>query len=452
MGTMDAEDRHDDEVESQPIKPGQPSKQGTIDQPSEETYLQLRERLEKQFSMLKQQITRRKKVEKTLRQESTTLRLIQQIVSTANEASSTEDVFHFALRSVCEYTNCPCGHAYILSVKGEDKSSGYVWYCSDEDRFSFIKEQLKDSKFISKSALIRSVIESGAPIWVQEIDRIADQDHTHILLKVGIQSSLAFPVVVASEVVAAIQLFSLDGAEPDTSLMEVIDSVGKQLGYLVERTRAKESLQRSQSLLSQSQQLAHLGSWEWDLSSNRFTWSDELFRIFGVDQQGFNGSYDSYLALVHPDDRNLVHETLQNTLHSRTPLALYQRILHPDGKERTLLGIGRPVLNEAGELLTVIGTYQDVSDQKEVEAKLVLQAQKLAALNKMGQTVTITSDVELVFQRILSTLRPLLDAEGVFILLLEGDELAFAAVDKEQGSPLEGLRIPATAGVAGEII
>jgi PAS domain S-box-containing protein len=449
---MDAEDRHAYEVESQPIKVGQPSKQGAIEQPLEETCVHLKERLDKQLSMLKQQIARRKQVENALRHESASLRLIQQIALIASELSSTEEVFHFTLRSICEYTNCPCGHAYILSLKGEDKPSSYIWYCSDEDRFSFLKEQLRGSKFIPKSALMRSVIERGGPMWVQEIDRIADQDLTQILLEVGIQSSLAFPVVVASEVVAAIQLFSLDGAEPDTSVMEVIDSVGKQLAYLVERTRAKESLQRSQSLLSQSQQLARLGSWEWDLSNNRFTWSDELFRIFGVDQQGFDGSYDSFLELVHPDDRNFVHETLQNTLHSKTPLALYQRVLHPDGRERTLLGIGRPVLSEAGELLTVIGTYQDVSDQKEVEAKLVRQAQKLAALNKMGQTVTITSDVELIFQRILFTLRPILDAEAVFILLLEGDELAFVAVDNEQGSHLEGLRIPATAGVAGEII
>jgi PAS domain S-box-containing protein len=449
---MDAEDRHEDAVVSGPIMLSQPSKPGAIEQPSEETCVHLKERLEKQFSMLKQQIARRNEVEKALRQESTTLRLIQKIDLTANEISSTEEVFHYALRSICEYTNCPYGQAYILSLKGEDTPSGYIWYCSDEDRFCFLNDQLRDSKFIHKSPLIRSVIERGEPMWVQEIDRIADQDHAQILLKVGIQSSLAFPVVVASEVVAAIQLFSLDGAEPETSLMEVIGNVGRQLGYLVERTRAKDSLQRCQVLLSQSQQLARLGSWEWDLSSNRFTWSDELFRIFGVDQQGFDGSYDSFLALVHPEDRNLVHETLQNTPHSKTPIALYQRVLHPDGKERTLLGIGRPILSEAGELLKVIGTYQDVSDQKEVEAKLVLQAQKLAALNKMGQTVTITSDVELVFQRILFTLRPILDAEAVFILLLEGDELAFVSVDNEQGSHLEGLRIPASAGVAGEII
>lgn len=214
----------------------------------------------------------------------------------------------------------------------------------------------------------------------------------------------------------------------------------------------RATLQRSQSLLTQSQQLARLGSWEWDVLSDKLSWSDELYRIFGVEPGLFDGTYETFLARVHPDDRGSVHTALQNARYAKRPFTLYEHILQPDGKVRTLYGIGKPVLDEAGEVVKVIGTYQDLTEQKEVEAKLALQARKLAALNKMGQTVTITSDVDVVFQRVLTALRPLLGAEGVFILLLEGDELVFAATEDVGESRLQGLRIPATAGVPGEVI
>jgi signal transduction histidine kinase len=102
---------------------------------------------------------------------------------------------------------------------------------------------------------------------------------------------------------------------------------------------------------------------------------------------------------------------------------------------------------------------QQVAKRKDAEealrregAKLASHARHLAALNKMGQTVTATLDVEIVFERVLTTLRSLLNAEGVFILLREGEDLVFVASDEAGEGSVQGMRIPADASVAGEVI
>ena len=95
---------------------------------------------------------------------------------------------------------------------------------------------------------------------------------------------------------------------------------------------------------------------------------------------------------------------------------------------------------------------QQIAQQKEVEAQLSLHTEQLAALNQMGQTVTATLEIEVMFERVLTILRPLLGAEGVFILLLEGETLVFAATDETSGGSLQGTRIPANTGVAGKVL
>ena len=126
-----------------------------------------------------------------------------------------------------------------------------------------------------------------------------------------------------------------------------------------------------------------------------------------------------------------------------------QTLVQPIGGERLSKANG-PLRARLEKQLSLL--KKQIAQQKEVEAKLSLQTEQLSALNQMGQTVTATLDIEVVFERVLTILRPLLGAEGVFILLLEEDELVFAATDEAGEVSLRGLRMPTTAGVAGEVV
>src|SRR6266550_4162086 len=80
---------------------------------------------------------------------------------------------------------------------------------------------------------------------------------------------------------------------------------------------AEEQSQLSELQLTETQHIANVGSWEWDVQANKASWSDELYRIFGVQPQEFGATYEAYLAYIHPDDRKLVESTIEHDLHHK---------------------------------------------------------------------------------------------------------------------------------------
>jgi PAS domain S-box-containing protein len=134
---------------------------------------------------------------------------------------------------------------------------------------------------------------------------------------------------------------------------------------LAEREASARDLALTASRLAEAQSLAHIGSWEWDIESDSITWSDELYRIFGV-PPGAPLHLDSYLELVHPDDRDFTAELVGRALRDGAPFAFEHRILRSPGEERVILGRGRVVM-EGGEAVAMAGTAQDVTEQRQVE-------------------------------------------------------------------------------------
>lgn len=137
--------------------------------------------------------------------------------------------------------------------------------------------------------------------------------------------------------------------------------------WLVARHRDIEAeLRSSQKRLTEAQELAHVGNWDWDLEHNQLFWSDELYRIFGVDD-GFQVSYSAFLELIHPDDRSLIERSVEAAVRERKPYSVEHRVVRPDGDVRWLNGIGRVVENDTGRVVGMIGTAADITDRKSSE-------------------------------------------------------------------------------------
>jgi PAS domain S-box-containing protein len=139
--------------------------------------------------------------------------------------------------------------------------------------------------------------------------------------------------------------------------------LGATLG---ERDAAARQLRYAATSLAEAQQLAHVGSWEWHVATNRVTWSDELYRIYGVAPQS-ELSYESFLERVHPEDRELVRTTVRRALEDRTAFETTHRIARDDGAERWVVGRGRVVVDDAGRLVRMVGTAQDVTERRAAE-------------------------------------------------------------------------------------
>lgn len=418
----------------------------------EETPESLQTRLEKQLALLKEQIAQRKATEAALRRETALVKLLQEIAAAAHTAETITIAFQFALDKICQYTNWPIGHLYLLSPDGSEMLSGGIIYCSDNTIQAQFQPLSQRFRYTAESGWVGQVFRERKAIWIDDLATDSQFLHKDTIGEWGMKAGFAFPVMLKNEVVAILEFFTVAAAAPSPELLDAMTYIGTQLGRVIERIRSEQTLKQNQALLASAEKLAQLGSWEWDITKDTVTWSDEMYRIYGLDPATFGASYKAFLILVHPEDRAQVDQTIQESFQKRRTFTFYHRIIRPDDEIRTILAQGQPILNEQGDLIKMVGTGQDVTEQKKVEARLEYQAQQLIALNQMGQTVTATLDLHRVFEHVLATLLPLLKADGIFILLRDGDDLVFVATNEAWLPKVKGRRVSAQTGVASEVL
>ena len=121
------------------------------------------------------------------------------------------------------------------------------------------------------------------------------------------------------------------------------------------------------ALLAEAQEVAHIGSWELDIVADRITWSDELFRIFGIDPGSGELTFGRYLERIHPDERELVRETVARAAAEGGSFVVEHRTILDDGRVRWLQGRGRVLLDDTGTPVRMVGTAQDVTERKQLD-------------------------------------------------------------------------------------
>jgi len=133
---------------------------------------------------------------------------------------------------------------------------------------------------------------------------------------------------------------------------------------------AQDRLHRSQSLLAEGQRISHTGSWVLNLITRDLTWSDEHFRICGVDPADFNLTVKSGFQFVHPDDRLATEQEFQEAVARRSDFRREFRIVRADGTIRHVLSVGRPRVGQTGDLAEeYIGTIADITDRQHDDAE-----------------------------------------------------------------------------------
>ena len=137
-----------------------------------------------------------------------------------------------------------------------------------------------------------------------------------------------------------------------------------------EQKRAEVALRRSEAYLSDAQRLTKTGSWAYNpFSGKTIYWSDEMFRIFGLNPQDGLSS-EKFWQLVHPEDHDRMRQRVEREVHEKIGYVDDYRIVLSDGTVKHILDIGNPVFNGAGDVVEFVGTTVDVTERRRAEEEL----------------------------------------------------------------------------------
>jgi PAS domain S-box-containing protein len=167
---------------------------------------------------------------------------------------------------------------------------------------------------------------------------------------------------------------------------------------VTEERRALDELRDRERRLAETQRLAHLGSWEWHMATGRMVWSDELYRIYGLEPQSVEMTPERAMGMLHPDDFERVSAALAHAAETGEPLGFDHRIVRPDGTVRSLYGEAGPVRDAQGSIVGMIGGCQDVTERVEALEALRESEERARTLIETAADAIITIGEDHVIQ------------------------------------------------------
>jgi PAS domain S-box-containing protein len=176
-------------------------------------------------------------------------------------------------------------------------------------------------------------------------------------------------ISVLKKVMSDLEISRAELTEKNIELTRTLEELARDI---TERKHAEEALHESERRLARSQEIAHLGSWELDLISKKLAWSDEVYRIFGLQRQDFRATYEAFLEAVHPDDRAAVDAAYSDSLsEGRDAYEIEHRIVRKsDGIIRIVHEKCEHIRDSSGQIIRSVGMVQDITERKRVEEAL----------------------------------------------------------------------------------
>jgi PAS domain S-box-containing protein len=171
-----------------------------------------------------------------------------------------------------------------------------------------------------------------------------------------------------------------------------MNSSANKVNGSVTQQRTEEALRRSEAYLAEAQRLSHTGSWACDSTTQPLFWSDELYRIFGLDPRQGIPTRARALERIHPEDRDKFLQAFSQAILQKADAEVDYRILLPDGTINYVHGIGRPVFDANGELVEIVGTTVDITERKRADDALRRSEAYLAEAQRLSHTGSWADD------------------------------------------------------------
>lgn len=155
---------------------------------------------------------------------------------------------------------------------------------------------------------------------------------------------------------------------------------------IAERDNALEKLELRARQLSEVQEMAHIGSWEWDVDKQLIIASEEYCRIFGYNPIESHLTFDHLMKRVHPADQQIVKSTFNNIFVEKKSFTIDYKLLMDNGEIREITLQGRVLLDESDEIIRIVGSSQDITERLKIQSQMI-QSSKMASLGEMASGI-----------------------------------------------------------------
>jgi PAS domain S-box-containing protein len=254
-------------------------------------------------------------------------------------------------------------------------------------------QYLAEAQRLSHAGTFGWKVRSGELVWSDEtyrilgftretnptLDLVFDRVHPDDLDRVrllsdraaqnGMDLDVEHRILLPDGVIKYVHAVAHAGRDSSGNLeyMGVVTEITERKHAEEERQALSRNLHESKARLEEAQRVAHMGHYYWDLIANRVTWSDELYRIYGLTPQG--GPIDMAMVseMIHPDDREHVFRAAEESVRSGVHSEAEHRVVRPDGEVRTVQGLGTVKRDVSGRAYEMFGTVQDITERKRAE-------------------------------------------------------------------------------------
>jgi diguanylate cyclase (GGDEF)-like protein/PAS domain S-box-containing protein len=144
----------------------------------------------------------------------------------------------------------------------------------------------------------------------------------------------------------------------------------QRLRFILRARAAFQALQENEAKLAESQRIANLGHWEWDITNNRAEWSEQVYEILGLSPDAVEASYAAFLKAIHPDDRSLFNRAIGHAVEQGESYLLEHRIVQPDGQECYVVSQGKAQRQGPVQAVKVRNVVQDITERKHSEERI----------------------------------------------------------------------------------
>jgi PAS domain S-box-containing protein len=269
--------------------------------------------------------------------------------------------------------------AYLAEAQRLSKTGSFGW-CVSTGQFTWSEETYKIFEYdravkLTLESVFRRIHPEDRDLVQQTIGRAAEAranlDFEHRLLMPD--GSVKYLHVLARALEAPWENLEYVGAVTDVTAAK----------------QTEETLRQSEAYLAEAQRLSHTGSWAWSVGAERQFWSVETFQIFGLDPNATAPTRESFLRLVHPDDRATI-ELVETELYKGNDAEYNYRLILPDGSIKYITSVTHPIRNDSGQVIEFVGTVMDVTERKRAEEERERLRQVQADLAHLSRVTTMS--------------------------------------------------------------